>query len=174
MFKKIGFFVLFVWVVGAFVSGAINNYKVKKGCIENEGFVKGWLFCSKESNSSFALEMAKGIFWPALIFSSSSSADSGDINRSEIEKSTVFSMYVCWVSAIKLDNQADADGLSSAIRFMRDNDEKLNRNHAQYLGFASQRVVDIESVGGLDEYYSFACSKPVENVKNAVKQGMFE
>lgn len=62
MLKKMGFLVLFLWIIGAFASGVINNYKVKKECIESEGFVKGWFFCRKESNNSFALEMAKGGF----------------------------------------------------------------------------------------------------------------
>ena len=81
---------------------------------------------------------------------------------------------VCWEGANKLNNQEDSVALSTMIRFMRVQDEKLNNNHSQYLELASQEVVDMESKGDLGSFYNYSCSQPVKNVKSAIKQGILE
>lgn len=174
MLKKIGQVMFGIWIAGAFVSGIVNNYQFKKDCIEDEGFMKGWLFCSKESNYSFTLEMAKGMIWPIVLVSNVSLADSDTLTRDQLGDSRTFMAYVCWAGAIKLNNQEDSVALSTMIDYMRGQDESLNRSHFQYLGLASQEIADIESKGELSAVYNHSCRQPIENVKEAIQQGMLD
>jgi len=174
MLKRAGFLILCIWISGAFLSGIMNNYGLKKECIRDEGFMKGWLFCSKESKNSFALEMAKGMLWPIILASSLSSADAGTLKRDQLGDSHIFMTYVCWSSATKLNKREDSTVLSTMIGFMRGQDEEMNNHHPQYLAFSAQEVLDIESKGELSSFYNYSCSQPVQNVKTAIQQGMLE
>lgn len=174
MLKRAGLLILCIWISGAFVSGIINNYGLKKECIEDEGFMKGWLFCSRESKHSFALEMAKGMLWPFILVSSLSSADTETLTRDQLGDSHVFMTYVCWASATKLNKREDSTALSAMIGFMRGQDEKMNNNHPQYLALSAQEIVNVESKGELSSFYDYSCSQPVKNVKSAIQQGMLE
>lgn len=62
---KLGLFALvFIWIVGSAIAGLHNNYVQKRQCIQNEGWLKGWLWCSTETQYSFGINMLRGLIWP--------------------------------------------------------------------------------------------------------------
>lgn len=64
----IGGLLFAVWIFGAFVAGMYYNYAQKKQCIQDEGWLKGWLWCSIETNYSFGANMLRGAIWPIELF----------------------------------------------------------------------------------------------------------
>jgi hypothetical protein len=56
--------ILLIWVLGAAVAGLQNIYAQKRECIQDEGFWKGWLWCSTDTRYSTAFAMLRGFAWP--------------------------------------------------------------------------------------------------------------
>lgn len=68
--KKAGFLsitgglLLFVWICGAVPAGICHEFQRKRQCIQTEGWLKGWLWCSTETRNSFPNSMLRGLLWP--------------------------------------------------------------------------------------------------------------
>lgn len=60
----VGGLFLAAWIVGAAILGLKNIYIQKQQCIKEEGFLKGWLWCSTETNLSITSNMIRGLAWP--------------------------------------------------------------------------------------------------------------
>ncbi|MBV1870869.1 MAG: hypothetical protein KUG76_08160 [Gammaproteobacteria bacterium] len=165
MAKKIVMTLLFIWVMGGSIFGLNNYYSLKKQCIESEGFIKGWLYCSAESKYSYGFEIAKGALWPYLLVSDRSSEKEEKITREELGSSRVFAIYVCWVASTKLEKKDDSGVLSTAIKFMRSRDKNLNKEHVRYFDLAGKELIDIEAKGSLQSFYNSSCSTFIRNLR---------
>lgn len=72
--KKLVVPVIFVWLAGAFGMSIYYDIQRKANCIEQEGFVKGWLWCetdpvSRMELSSNRIELfIRGLGWPVKMF----------------------------------------------------------------------------------------------------------
>lgn len=173
--KILRFVALLVWMVAGAGYGMHDYYKLKKDCIQSEGFFKGWLWCSQETNHSFAFSMLKGAAWPYfLLRPKDADALSNDSKGEDLNRSPVYMMYVCWSLATKLDKKEDANVLSKSITYFRGIDNKLDRQHSFYLGSAANEIIALESQGDIKNFYHIGCSEPVTRMSQAVDQGMFK
>lgn len=79
---------LTIWLVGAVVMEIYYDIERKSTCIRQEGFWKGWLWCSTDPKTSFefsfqrAYFFLKGLAWPIKIFQTGNEQVKGSIQRS--------------------------------------------------------------------------------------------
>lgn len=72
--KKIIKILLAIWLGGAIGMSIYYDIERKSTCIRQEGFWKGWLWCSTDPKTSFELSfqrmyfLLKGLAWPITIF----------------------------------------------------------------------------------------------------------
>lgn len=72
--KKIVMLVIVVWIAGAFIVSIYYDIQRKANCIEQEGFLKGWLWCKTDpvtrmEFSGNRIELfVRGLGWPIRIF----------------------------------------------------------------------------------------------------------
>lgn len=59
-----GSIALFLWLAGGVCAGFYYNYEQKRACIQSEGWLKGWLWCSTEIQSTFTNNFLRGLLWP--------------------------------------------------------------------------------------------------------------
>ena len=72
--KKIAKGLLIVWLLGAVGMTFYYAHERRSACIRDEGFWKGWLWCSSDPKSTFAIsiqhavDLVNGLAWPIKIF----------------------------------------------------------------------------------------------------------
>ena len=167
--------VFLLWFFVAFAYGQYDYFKIKQGCIEREGFLKGWLWCSEENTGTYVRSLLRGMVWPYFLFNylAASSEEEQDGSLADDMPHTQMA-YICWATAFKLDKGQDATDLASAIKFMRSGSKMLDENHQKFVGEAAKELLKIESVGSLNEFYQSNCSAPVSNIRNMISQGMLK
>lgn len=164
MLKKLGVMLMTVWMLGALVSGIYANYELKKQCIHDEGFFKGWLWCSQESAYSFGWEMIKGFQWPVKLVSTWHSGEKPILKRKDLDGSKIYSLYICLVSAEKLEKESDYKSLRIIIETMRYKNEKVDQFHEQYMGYAVMELKPLKSNADIERIYSYFCSEMMEKI----------
>lgn len=168
-----------VWIVGASITGLYNNYAQKQQCIQDEGWVKGWLWCSTEMRNTFLFNMFRGLTWPLELLGASSATDQqitpqSKITQEQFDRSHTSTAYICWAIAQRAKRVAEAETLSRLITWTKKADPALATLHNDYMFMAAQEVIRIEKSSGLENYYREFCIKPIENVKQAIQQGMIK
>ena len=178
--KLIGGLLFVVWIGGAFIAGMYHNYAQKRQCIEDEGWLKGWLWCSTETRNSFGFNMLRGLVWPIEVARTSSSAPkeqasgSPRMTQKQFDSSRTGTVYSCWAVALRTDRNGDAETFAKMLAWAKTQDPALAGMHSDYLYYAGLHVQKIASGEGFESYYRIACSEPVARVKQAIDQGMMK
>lgn len=68
MLHVAGYFFFAVWATGALIASMYFDFDQRRQCIENEGWLKGWLWCSTETKVSFFGNMLRGLVWPIDVY----------------------------------------------------------------------------------------------------------
>lgn len=169
-----------VWIGGAAVAGFYYNFDQKRQCIHDEGWLKGWFWCSSESRHSFAANMLRGLLWPMGIARSPSSISSDQdaaplssgMTQEQFNKSRVATLYSCWGLATRTDRDADSVALSKILLSLRRADPDMEAKHTDFLHFAGLHVAELEQSDRIESYYRLACAEPVQRLKAVADQGM--
>lgn len=72
--KKLGFLslvgglLLFVWIAGAIPAVFYHEFQRKAQCIQTEGWLKGWLWCSTDERGFAMSSVIRGFLWPIGLF----------------------------------------------------------------------------------------------------------
>ncbi len=183
----LAFLAFFAWIGGAFFAGLYFNFDQKRQCIKDEGWVKGYLWCSTETRTSFVGNMLQGLLWPVYVFGKSSHPSSDPLQASAallvaetkltdeaFRNSRVGMMYICWSLALRTDQKDAANSISSVINIFRKKDQALDAMHDDYLTMAGQKMKGIEQDYGFESYYADVCKGPVEKMEQALEQGMLQ
>ena len=75
--KIFGGFLLAIWFTGAALFSIHDLYKTKERCIDKEGLLKGWLWCSEEGNpyTDHNNRIIKNLAWPLSLIKDANSFD---------------------------------------------------------------------------------------------------
>ena len=178
--RIIGGLLLAVWIGGAVIAGMYHNYTQKRQCIEDEGLLKGWLWCSAETRNSFGFNMLRGVIWPIEVVRTSSAASaeqtsgSPRMSQKQFDTSHFGAVYSCWAVALHTERTGDAEAFAKLIAWTKTQDSSLVGMHSDYFYYAALHVKQIETKEGFESYYRIACAEPVARVKQAIDQGMMK
>jgi len=182
--------IAFVWMIGAVISGLGYELERKKSCVENEGWIKGIMWCNTDpktplgQSSHIMGNMIKGLGWPFRLLDANKEKNTaapiikpnGTISVKELTKemfdqSRVGVAYVCYLTAIKLE-KSDSTVLAKGISFFRRKFQDINDQHDEYMAFASTYLYDFNQRGKLGKYYSSSCVTPVKTMSKMLDDGM--
>ena len=178
-FQVIARLLFVAWIAGAVIAGMHHNYAQKRQCIQDEGWLKGWLWCSTETRNSFGFNMLQGLAWPIEVSRSSSSKNqqvvpASRITQEQFDSSRVGTVYVCWSVALRTKRDGDAETVSRGLAWMKKENPALEALHSDYMHMAGLQVQRIETREGFESYYRLACAEPVANMARAIQQGMIK
>jgi hypothetical protein len=175
VFKKIAGIVALliglVWIVGAIGAGFYYNFDHKRQCIDDEGWFKGWMFCSTETRSSFAVNMIRGAFWPIAVLSTSASTPAPSITREEFNNSVLGTMYICWSLALDTERTTDSGAIAQTISWIRRQDG-MPDDHGDYMVMGGVVLQELNGRGDAGDFYQRMCEAPVSKMKQAITDGM--
>ena len=168
-----------VWIAGTSITGMYYNYAQKRQCIQDEGWVKGWFWCSTETRYSFAFNMLRGLVWPIEVMNSFSNAGQQvspqlQMTQEQFDRSRVGTMYTCWAVALRTRRDGDTEVLSRVLAWMKKDDPTMESQHIDYMSMAGLQVQRIEAREGFENYYRIACAEPVAKMQKAITQGMIK
>ena len=178
--QLVGGLLFFVWIGGAFIAGMYHNYAQKRQCIQDEGWLKGWLWCSTETRNSFGFNMLRGLTWPIEVARTSSVAPTEQAPRSprmtqeQFDTSSIGTVYLCWAVALRTERTDDAKTFAQMLSWTKTQDPALAGMHGDYMYYAGLEVQRIESGEGFESHYRIVCEKPVARLKQAIDQGMMK
>lgn len=175
--KMVAGVILLVWFAGAFIAGIYHNIVDKHECIQNEGWVKGLLWCSNHPQSAFVGNMLRGVIWPIALITSPGTTAAPDshsprMTREEFGKSRTATAYVCWGIAMSTDRHEHSETLSKFILGMGKRIPNYEQTHMDFIYHAGQVIEEFESKGLTEEYYIDTCVALASRVKSAIAQGM--
>lgn len=171
--------IISVWVVGVFFAFFQTNISTKKNCIEEEGVVKGWLWC--ESEGSLDNVVFKSMLWPLKYFPNDDVDSVGGskgtmLNETERADGIYVGMiYSCYLSSLKLGEGAGRDAFVYAISALRKQNDFVNENHEDYI-YNSQlflNAIDRDEETSVDEFYNEVCIGAAGNIKALKDDGMY-
>jgi hypothetical protein len=168
-----------IWFAGALIGGLYHNYTQKRQCIHDEGWLKGWLWCSTETRNTFANNMLRGLIWPidlAVSFRSSDekASTAPKMTREDFGKSRVATIYSCWAVALRTKRDEDAKTAAEIISWIRKQDSIVDAKHREFMRFAGLHLQELESRKGFEPFYQVACIEPIANMRQAIGQGMMQ
>lgn len=177
--KVIVWVLVVVWITGTGITGMYYNYAQKRQCIQDEGWVKGWFWCSTETRYSFTFNMLRGLLWPIDVMGSFSNvgqqvARQSQITQEQFDRSHAGTMYTCWAVALRTRRDLDTEVLSRVLAWMKKDDPTMESLHSDYMYMAGLQVQRIEAREGFENYYRIACAEPVANMQKAINQGMIK
>lgn len=180
--QLVGGALLAIWISDAFIAGLYHNYAQKRQCIQDDGWLKGWLWCSTETRNTFTFNTLRGLIWPIEIARQFSStvpltkqvAAPTQMTQKQFDTSRAGTVYSCWAVALRTDRNDDAVTFAQLLSWMKKKDPIMANMHSDYMLFAALHFDDIESGEGFESYYRTACADPVARMKLAISQGMMK
>lgn len=168
--KKYFGFLLFIWLSGALITGLTRNYNDKIECIESEGIIKGWLWCSKENRNSFTYNMLSGLIWPIKLIKTSNSSElsenySPKMTQKEFDRSSIGTVYTCFSIAAHNNNREDGKAM---MIFLNEIKQKSESTHNDYMYYSALHMLELQDKNKEKIYYDNFCKEPINNLKKAI------
>lgn len=82
--------------------------------------------------------------------------------------------YICWGLALKTNRSEAAEDLSKMIGWFRKNNEYANQMHRNHVAYSAAEVARLRTPKDREAFFDIACRGPLENVRNSIKNGMFD
>ncbi|MFC7368853.1 hypothetical protein [Vreelandella zhaodongensis] len=89
----------------------------------------------------------------------------------DMSQSPIAMAYVCWELTNQAGRDTDSDLFAQMISMVRKSPEFKPESHIEFLGYAVQEVLKMDSEIRRNIYFS-GCSEPLNNIKRASEQGM--
>lgn len=95
-------------------------------------------------------------------------------SQGNLDESPVAMTYICWGLALKANRSEAAADLSKMIGWFRKNNEYANQMHPNHIAYSATEIARLRTPEDRDTFFDIACRGPLENVRNSIKNGMFD
>lgn len=173
--KAIGVILLTVWFTGGAISFLLDELDRKGECIDEEGVLKGFFFCSTDSlerDGGWTTGVIKGLGWPFVFLAAdrgkaglSEENGSHDMPQEEVslfDNSKLGRDYACYTIAKHADLKERASTLENKITDWRRANSIPDSKHNQYLSYSLSKIgnIDEKAHGDLSSYFDYICREP--------------
>jgi hypothetical protein len=173
---------LVIWFFGALVMVVIYKVEEKKNCINQDGIIKGLLFCEASPNNKFNTytnyleKLANGLKWPIYILeqtyeekhNNNEISKANTFTKEDFNKSPLGMLYTCYTIASLSNLKEEERILINLINAIRKLDNDFNYNHEISLYYSKTYI---KSEGEKMNYNykllfeEFTCHTTVNNIQ---------